>query len=68
MASRDCALVIGEALVDIVRTGNDVNHYPGGSCANVAVALARLGRRTLLATRYGDDRLEVRRLNPPLTP
>jgi fructokinase len=57
MMPRHGALVIGEALVDIVRTGNDVIHCPGGSCANVAVALARLGRPTLLATRYGDDRL-----------
>ncbi len=51
------ALVIGEALVDIVRTDDEVAYHPGGSCANVAVALARLGHPTQLATRYGDDRL-----------
>lgn len=57
MSPASTALVIGEALVDIVRTDGDPTHHPGGSCANVAVALGRLGRRTELATRYGDDRL-----------
>lgn len=51
------ALVIGEALIDIVRSGDERNYLPGGSCANVAVALARLGRPTALATRYGEDPL-----------
>jgi fructokinase len=55
MTSGRPALVVGEALVDIVRTGGASTHHPGGSCANVAVALARLGRPTMLATRYGDD-------------
>jgi len=57
MSSASTALVIGEALIDIVRSDGDPTHHPGGSCANVAVALARLGRRTELATRYGDDHL-----------
>ena len=52
------ALVIGEALVDIVHQpdGTTVEH-PGGSPANVAVALSRLGTTVGLATAYGDDRL-----------
>ncbi len=52
------ALVIGESLVDIVSNsdGSSVEH-PGGSPANVAVALARLGAGVGLATAYADDRL-----------
>jgi fructokinase len=58
-------LVIGEALVDIVSTGNGSNSSrngkngskatPGGSPANVAVGLARLGLPTELVTRFGTD-------------
>lgn len=50
------ALVVGEALVDVVRRPGaaDVEH-PGGSAANVAVALARLGRPVHLATSWADD-------------
>lgn len=52
------ALVLGEALVDIVRrTDGTVTELPGGSPANVAVALARLERRTVLTTDLADDRL-----------
>jgi fructokinase len=49
-------LVVGEALVDIVRRpdGSTVE-YPGGSAANVAVALARLGRPVELLTAFADD-------------
>lgn len=51
------ALVIGEALVDVVaRPDGSVSEHAGGSPANVAVGLARLGRPTLLATEIGDDR------------
>jgi fructokinase len=56
----DDVLVIGEALVDIVSTktatgkGLGVEH-PGGSPANVALGLSRLGRQTSLLTRIGDD-------------
>ena len=57
MTSVPSALVIGEALIDIVRAGSERSYLPGGSCANVAVALARLGRRTALATSYGEDHL-----------
>lgn len=50
------AMVVGEALVDIVKdsTGTQTVH-PGGSPLNVAVGLGRLGVRTVLATRVGDD-------------
>jgi len=49
-------LVVGEALVDIVRTqSGHLHEYAGGSAANVAVALARLGRPTRLATCFARD-------------
>ena len=49
-------LVIGECVADIVRTPGrpDVPH-PGGSPANVAYGLARLGRDTALLTQLGAD-------------
>ena len=50
------AIVIGEALVDVIRdaTGG-VRSHPGGSPMNVAVGLARLGMDTDLVTQLGDD-------------
>jgi fructokinase len=49
-------LVVGESLVDIVQTHSGRLHeYAGGSAANVAVALARLGRPTRLATSFARD-------------
>jgi fructokinase len=60
-------LVVGEALVDIVGNGpgsgqasgrngkNGTKATPGGSPANVAVGLARLGLPTELVTRFGTD-------------
>ncbi|MDQ1104532.1 PfkB family carbohydrate kinase [Nocardioides zeae] len=51
------ALVVGEALVDVVRrTDGGTDERAGGSAANVAVALARLGRPTWFATAMADDR------------
>lgn len=49
-------LVVGEALVDIVTdpTGSTVEHV-GGSPANVAVGLARLGHAVSFATWLGHD-------------
>ncbi|MGF1429555.1 PfkB family carbohydrate kinase [Kitasatospora sp. LaBMicrA B282] len=49
-------LVIGESVADIVRAPGlpDVWH-PGGSPANVAYGLARLGHRTALLTELGAD-------------
>jgi fructokinase len=50
-------VVIGEALVDLAwRTGSArVSPHPGGSPANVAVGLRRLGRQATLMTCWGDD-------------
>src|SRR5262245_8311536 len=49
-------LVVGESLIDVVRRpdGTIVEHA-GGSAANVAVALARLGRPVQFLTAYADD-------------
>jgi fructokinase len=50
------ALIIGEALVDIVLDADGGSQeHPGGSPANVAIGLARLGRRAELATWFGRD-------------
>lgn len=50
------ALVVGESLIDIVhRADGTTDEYAGGSAANVAVALARLGRPVRFATAWGDD-------------
>jgi len=52
----ETALVVGESLVDIVRGGDgSTTEFAGGSAANVAVALARLGREVRFATSWGDD-------------
>ena len=48
-------LVIGEALVDIVNTREGAISYPGGSPANVAYGLGRLGVPTGLLTAIGKD-------------
>lgn len=50
------ALVVGEALVDVVKSRDGfVREHPGGSAANAAVALARLGRSVRFVTAYADD-------------
>lgn len=50
------ALVVGEALIDIVeRPGEEPVAHPGGSPANVAVGLARLGREVELVSWFGSD-------------
>jgi fructokinase len=49
-------LVVGEALIDVVqRPDGSVVEHAGGSAANAAVALARLGRPVQLLTAYADD-------------
>ncbi len=49
-------LVVGEALIDVVhRADGSVSEHPGGSLANVALTLGRLGRTTRLATWIGQD-------------
>ncbi len=49
--------VVGEALVDIIERPGSVapEEHPGGSPANVALTLARLGNETHLLTRLGTD-------------
>jgi fructokinase len=50
-------LVIGEALVDVVHGLNgDIKNIPGGSPANTAVALARLGTKTYMKARTSRDK------------
>jgi fructokinase len=50
------ALVIGEALIDIVERGGDViGEHVGGSPLNVAVGLGRLGRGVDFLTHIGRD-------------
>ncbi|MDT5263805.1 MAG: fructokinase [Mycobacterium sp.] len=50
------ALVIGEALIDIVqRDGQALGEHVGGSPLNVAVGLGRLGRDVDFLTHIGDD-------------
>ncbi|MGW9111874.1 carbohydrate kinase family protein [Microbacterium sp. NPDC055683] len=50
-------LVVGEALVDIVRRADGaVTETPGGSPANVALTLGRLGRTPQLLSAVGADR------------
>lgn len=48
-------LVAGEALIDVIHDGNDFKEHPGGSPANVAVGLARLGTKTAFLTALGRD-------------
>jgi len=50
------ALVVGEALVDVVeRPDGTSSEHPGGSPMNVAIGLARLGREVDLLTWFGRD-------------
>jgi fructokinase len=50
------ALVIGEALIDVVeRDGRVLGEHVGGSPLNVAIGLGRLGRGVDFLTHIGDD-------------
>ncbi len=50
------ALVVGEALVDVVhRSDGSETEFPGGSAANAAVALSRLGKPVWFHTCFVDD-------------
>ncbi|MHA0288933.1 carbohydrate kinase family protein [Mycobacterium sp. C3-094] len=54
--SRQRALVIGEALIDIViRDGDITGEHVGGSPLNVAAGLGRLGRGVDFLTHIGED-------------
>lgn len=50
------ALMLGEALIDVVDQNGTITEHPGGSPANVALTLGRLGRPVELATWVGPDR------------
>lgn len=53
---RPTFLVVGEALVDVVvRSDGSRREHRGGSPANVAVGLGRLGHQVTLATALGND-------------
>lgn len=55
---RPSLLVVGESLVDVVHGADGTRtERAGGSPANVAVGLARLGHPTMLLTAFGQDRL-----------
>lgn len=49
--------VIGDAAVDLIPEGNKYLKLPGGTGANVAVALSRLGVESALITKLGNDPL-----------
>ncbi|MFC8226222.1 carbohydrate kinase [Streptomyces sp. NPDC057287] len=56
MPDSPALLVIGECVADVVRLpGAPDRVHPGGSPANVAYGLARLGRDTTLITQLGPD-------------
>jgi fructokinase len=48
-------IVVGEALIDVVTTSHDKVEHPGGSPANVAYGLGRLGVTTGLLTAIARD-------------
>lgn len=49
-------LSVGEALIDIIdRDGEEPSEHVGGSLANVALTLGRLGQSSYLLTHLGDD-------------
>ena len=57
-------LVIGESLIDIFdHADGSVEEHVGGSPANVAVGLARLGHDVTFATMIGDDERGARIVN-----
>lgn len=52
----EAILVVGEALVDVIVTGDERTPHPGGSPANVALGLGRLGQdKVTLLTQLGED-------------
>lgn len=55
-APRVTAYIVGEALIDAVQTqSGDAEEFPGGSPANVALTLGRLGHDVALHTWLGQD-------------
>jgi fructokinase len=55
MTTSGSALVIGEALIDIVETSGGASEHVGGSPANVALGLGRRGVDVTLLTQFGAD-------------
>jgi fructokinase len=49
--------VIGDAAVDLIPEGSKYLRLPGGTGANIAVALSRLGVKSALITKLGNDPL-----------
>ena len=49
--------VIGDATVDLIPEGDKYLKFPGGTGANIAVALSRLGTKSALITKLGHDPL-----------
>jgi fructokinase len=49
--------VIGDAAIDLIPEGNKYLKFPGGTGANIAVALSRLGVRSVLVSKLGNDPL-----------
>lgn len=54
--NRSLIAVLGEALIDLVGDGTTFHATPGGSPANVAVGLARLGMPVAMVARLSADR------------
>ncbi|MFP3421906.1 PfkB family carbohydrate kinase, partial [Bacillus sp. SIMBA_161] len=55
MPAPSSALVIGEALIDIVEASGGASEHVGGSPANVALGLGRRGVDVTLLTQFGAD-------------
>lgn len=55
MATNSPVLVLGEALIDVVDKAGQVAEHVGGSPANVAFGLGRLGHDVTLAAWFGQD-------------
>ena len=47
--------VLGDTAVDLIPDGTEYVRFPGGTGANVAVALSRLGIRNAFITKIGND-------------
>lgn len=56
-STAEIALIVGEALVDVISENGSRTESPGGSPANVAFGLARLDRDAHFVSSIGSDRL-----------
>jgi len=55
MQPQPSVVVVGESLVDELRSAQGTVERVGGSCLNVAVGLSRLGTPVTFVTSFGDD-------------